>query len=167
MLPWTVLLESIRDCPYVIGALVNAPVGLLIARDGTGFNPMTVSCFSEAAHHPASIWVSISKGAYTHSLLERAPEFSFIALESHQGHIAVACGTASGRSTDKRDLLDVYENDRGFVFVKGALASTACRIHRSIPRGDHTLVLADMLSGDVDRRRGTTRNLLISDLQQS
>ena len=160
-----VLPESIANCPYVAGALLDVPLGLVIVRSGESFNPMTVSCFGESAHYPTSMWISIHRDNFTHELLEKTKEFSFITLDARQGALAVACGTSSGRTADKRGLVDGYE-EGGYLFVRGAIASAACRISHSVAVGDHTLFIADMLSGNVDRQPGAIRNLLMSDLHR-
>src|SRR5688572_28190061 len=122
---------AIDNCPYVERAIVEAPVGLVVAREGSRANAMTVSFFSEVAHYPTSMWLSIARDTYTHSLLEKNPEFSFITLSQRQAGIAVACGTVSGWRADKCKALDLYEN-RGFLFLRGAISSAACRLVRSV-----------------------------------
>jgi len=144
---------------------VESPVALAIVRAGDRTNATTVSFFSEVAHHPTSLWIAISSQSFTHALLTEKDEFSLVTLQNQQAKIAVACGTESGRKTDKCGPLDLYDNGSGFLFLREALASTACRIFRRVPMGDHTLFLAKILSGDVYRARRNLRNLLISDLK--
>ncbi len=156
--------SPLRGCPYVRSAGFEGPVGLVVTRAGERANAMTVSFFSEVAHHPTSMWISISRDSFTHELLSENGEFSFITLQERQAGIAVACGTESGRSRDKCASLDLYDNGSGFLFLRGALASTACRIFRATPAGDHTIFLACMLSGDIDGNCSRLRNLLLSDL---
>lgn len=154
----------LRGCPYIFQAQVEAPVGLVVTRAGGRVNAMTVSFFSEVAHHPTSMWLSINTETCTHSLLEQTREFSFITLGHRQAAIAVACGTVSGWHEDKSHRLDLYER-KGFLFIRGAIASTACRVTQSVQIQDHRLWIANLLHGDVERGRGSARNLLISDLQ--
>jgi flavin reductase (DIM6/NTAB) family NADH-FMN oxidoreductase RutF len=155
---------ALGNCPYVERAITEAPVGLVVAWAGSRANAMTVSFFSEVAHHPTSMWLSIARDTYTHSLLEENPEFSFITLSQRQAGIAVACGTVSGWRTDKCKTLDMYD-DRGFLFLRGAIASTACRLVRGVRLDDRTLYIAHLLHGDVERGRSAVRNLLVSDLK--
>jgi flavin reductase (DIM6/NTAB) family NADH-FMN oxidoreductase RutF len=157
--------ESIRRSPYVTRAAVESPVGLVVVRVGERSNAMTVSFFSEVAHHPTSMWISIERQCYTHSLLKETNEFSFMTLHHRQTEIAVACGTESGRARDKCKGLALYDNGAGFLFLRGAMASTACRVFQSHPLGEHTLFLAHVLSGDMYQGRSSLRNLLISDLK--
>jgi flavin reductase (DIM6/NTAB) family NADH-FMN oxidoreductase RutF len=150
---------------YIRGSVVESPVGLVVVQAGSRLNAMTVSFFSEAAHHPTTLWVSIERSTYTHSLLEESGYFSLVVLNSKQGNIAVSCGSVSGRNKDKCADLDLYESRSGFVFLKGALACTACHVSKTLTVGEHTLFLADILEGDVDSGASVLRHLLLSDLK--
>lgn len=125
---------------------------------------MTVSFFSEVAHHPTSLWVSIAKTAYTHSLLEEVGQFSLIVLNQTQKEIALACGSVSGRDRDKCSALNLYPGPEGYLFLNGALASTACRLRQTVPVEEHTLFVADILQCEIESRKSHLRQLLLSDL---
>lgn len=125
---------------------------------------MTISCFSEVAHHPTSMWVSVAHSSYTHELLAETGKFSFIALHQHQTEIALACGTESGRTRNKCSALDLLETDEGDLFLRNAIACTACRVTKSVDLGDHTLFVAAMVNGVMNTRLGLYRQLLLSDL---
>ena len=126
---------------------------------------MTVSFFSEAAHHPTSLWVSIARNSYTHELVSQVGRFSLIVLHEKQKEIARLCGSVSGRDRDKCALLQTYRNPEGFLFLEDALASVTCRVRSSHDVDDHTLFIADILSGEFETRRSILRHLLTSDLR--
>ncbi len=139
-------------------------VGLVVVKTIDRANAMTVSFFSEVAHHPTSLWVSIAKTAYTHTLLEAVGRFSLIVLNQRQKEIALTCGSLSGRDRDKCASLDLYQGPEGFLFLSGALASTACQVRQSVSVGDHTLFIADILQCEIESRKSYLRQLLLSDL---
>lgn len=124
---------------------------------------MTISFFSEAAHHPASLWVSIHQTSYTHALLAETGRFGLAVLHQGQGALALGCGTVSGRDCDKGSALAVYRSPAGFPFLRDVLASTACRVRQTTPLGDYTLFIADIVEADVDSRT-YRRHLLGRDL---
>ena len=126
---------------------------------------MTVSFFSEVAHHPTSLWVSIAKSSYTHELIEETGRFSLAVLNQTQGKLALACGSASGRDQDKCAALSLYPGPEGYLFLNEALASTACSVSQAVSIGDHTLFLADILHSEMESRKSHLRQLLLSDLQ--
>lgn len=125
---------------------------------------MTVSLFSEVAHHPTALWVSINRDSYTHSLLQEKPEFSLGVLNETQGDLALRCGMVSGREQNKCAELDLYLNKSGFLFLRGALASTSCRVRQSLDLDDHTMFVADIIEADLESRTSHLRHLLLSDL---
>lgn len=148
---------------YIREAAFECPVGLIITS-GERRNAMTVSMFSEAAHHPASMWVSIARDTLTHELVGRTGRFTFVTLHCRQAAVALACGSVSGRDRDKCAGLRLYEAGGGFWFLDDAIANVACEISHRTELGDHTLFTANMLHGTVETRRAGLRQLLISDL---
>ena len=151
---------------YLKSPVVNGPVALIIASDGSRVNAMTVRFFSEVAHHPSSLWVSVERGSYTHELIEKTGAFTLATLHDGQAALALECGSASGRDHDKSLGDRLYKNASGHLFLRDAISSTACRVRQKIPMGGHTLLIADMLEGDFDSRHFVLRrHLLVSDLE--
>lgn len=150
--------------PYVTDSIVKSVVGLTVVKAGVRSNAMTVSFFSEVAHHPTSLWVSIAKTSYTHELLKQVGHFSLIILNNTQREIALTCGSVSGRDRDKCSALDLYPGPEDYLFLNGALASTACSVRQTISIEDHTLFIADILYAQIESRKSHLRQLLLSDL---
>lgn len=149
---------------YLTDAIVEAPISLVISKGANGPNAMTASCFSEVAHHPTSLWISVAKTAFTHELIRASGDFTLAVLHVNQAAIARACGAISGRDSNKCAGLPLYDGPDGFVFLEGALTSTACKVKQRVDCGDHTLFIADILSGHLESRRAHLRHLLTSDL---
>ncbi len=150
---------------YLNGPLIDSIVGLVLVKAGDRANAMTVSFFSEVAHHPTTLWVSIARSAYTHALLEETSQFSLIVLNQTQSQIALDCGETSGRDQDKCAALNLYGGPEGYLFLNDALASTACSVRQAVTVGDHTLFIADILQTEMESRVSHLRQLLLSDLK--
>ena len=153
--------------PYISHAIVDSIVGLTVVKTESRANAMTISFFSEVAHHPTSLWISIAKNTYTHELLQETPQFSLIVLNNSQQQIALTCGSVSGRQQDKCSNLDLYQGPEGYLFLSGALASTACTVRRAESVDDHTIFIADILYSEIESRKSHLRQLLMSDLTSS
>jgi flavin reductase (DIM6/NTAB) family NADH-FMN oxidoreductase RutF len=151
--------------PYIKDSTVEGPVGLVLVESQGRTNAMTLSLFSEVAHHPTTLWVSIAKSSYTHELVFEGGRFSLIVLHEKQKEIARRCGSVSGREVDKSRQLRTCRNPEGFLFLEDALASVACRVRSAHDVDDHTLFIADILGGQIETRRSTLRHLLLSDLR--
>jgi len=149
---------------YVDDSVVVSPVGIILSEWQDERNAMTVSSFSEVAHFPTTLWVSIARTSYTHHLVQTSRRFTIVVLDDTQGPIAEACGTASGRTVNKCRDLNLYHGPEGELFMKDSFASAACRVRNSRPLGAHTLFIADILSGELETRRNIRRHLLTTDL---
>jgi flavin reductase (DIM6/NTAB) family NADH-FMN oxidoreductase RutF len=150
--------------PYIAGAVMDGPVALLLVHADGRRNAATISCFSELAHHPTSLWVSIATSSYTHELVGRAGAFTLAVLSVRQRQIALTCGSVSGRDRDKVAALAVQASPSGLLPLDGALASSLCRVRDSIVLDDHTVFLADIVEGVMDSGASHRRHLLLSDL---
>jgi flavin reductase (DIM6/NTAB) family NADH-FMN oxidoreductase RutF len=149
--------------PYV-DLLFPSPVAILIVRAGARATATTVSFFSEVAHHPTSLWVSLSHASFGHELVTESGRFSLSILSRGQRMLAQACGSESGRTTDKVARLHTLESSPGFLFIENAIACTACEVRERIEVGDHTVFIADMLAGERDTRAARAGVLVTTDL---
>jgi flavin reductase (DIM6/NTAB) family NADH-FMN oxidoreductase RutF len=149
---------------YLTSCVVESPVALVLVEAGSRRDAAAVSYFSELAHHPTTLWVSIARDSLTYELLESSQKFALAVLARDQREIALLCGQSSGRDTDKCAALNLYRHESAFWFLRGALACSACRVRQTIDVGDHRVYMADILSGVVDSRRAHMRQLLQGDL---
>ena len=150
--------------PYLAGSIIESAVGLVLVKGQDHSNAMTVSFFSEVAHHPTALWVAIAPHTLTNSMLEQTGRFSLAVLNEKQSQIARNCGSVSGRTVDKCAALDLYLSKSDFLFLNGALASTGCVVRHDTKLGDHTIFVADIVEAEIDSRTSHLRHLLLSDL---
>ena len=150
--------------PYIERSVVVSPVGLVLTEWQGKRNAMTVSFFSEVAHHPTTLWMSIEQSSYTHELIESSGRFTLVVLDDSQSQIARDCGSVSGRTVDKCGGLKLYHGPGDELYMEDAFASAACRVRSARPLGDHTLFIADILAGEFESRRSIRRHLLTTDL---
>jgi len=145
---------------------MDAAVAVLIVETESRRNAMTVSCFSEVAHYPAAVWVSVEKASFTHELLRETNRFSLAVLNHRQTSIARLCSTTSGRTVDKCASLDLYRSQSGFLFVQNALASTGAEVTRMEDIGDQTLFVGNIVEAEFCSTVSNLRHLLVSDIRE-
>lgn len=150
--------------PYLSGSVVESPVGILLTEAGERRNAMTISFFSEVAHHPTTLWISVAPGSYTRELIETSGRFTLAVLHDRQKDLAWECGLVSGRDTDKFGKLRTHRGPAGFLYLDEALGAAACRVRSSRPAGDHILFVAEIVAGEVETRHSLRRALLTRDL---
>jgi flavin reductase (DIM6/NTAB) family NADH-FMN oxidoreductase RutF len=149
---------------YLTGAVVPSAVGLVITESGARRNVMTVSFFSEVAHHPSSLWISIANDSFTHELIRESGKFSLMVLHEKQQQLAMTCGASSGRIKDKCAGLQLRRGPEGFLVIEDCLTSIACRVLSEHVVGDHTVFIAGILAGEYDTKKTLWRHLLTTDL---
>lgn len=145
---------------------MDAAVAILLVETDTRRNAMTISSFSEVAHYPAAIWISVDKESYTHELLQETNRFSLAVLNQRQLNLARSCGEVSGRTVDKCANLDLYRSPKGFLFLQGALASTGAEVSRVEEIGSQTLFVGNIVEAEFCSKASTLRHLLLSDLSE-
>jgi flavin reductase (DIM6/NTAB) family NADH-FMN oxidoreductase RutF len=150
--------------PYIDRSVVVSPVGLVLTEWQGKRNAMTVSFFSEVAHHPTTLWMSIERSSYTHELIEASGHFTLVVLDDSQAAIARACGSVSGRMADKCGGLKLYHGPGEELYMEDAFASAACRVRSARRLDDRTLFIADILAGEFESSRSIHRHLLTTDL---
>jgi flavin reductase (DIM6/NTAB) family NADH-FMN oxidoreductase RutF len=154
---------NVLSSPYLAGSVTESPVGLVLTESDGRRNAMTVSFFSEVSHHPTTLWVSIAKDSLTHTFIQQSQQFSLIVLHERQQEFARICGTVSGRREDKCARLPLRALGQ-HLFLDGALASVACTVRTCVDVGDHTVFIADIVSGEMETLNTMRRHLLTVDL---
>ncbi|OEV04966.1 reductase [Streptomyces oceani] len=109
---------------------------------------MTATAFMSVSLEPPMVLVSVRDGSRMDELLERQPLWAAAVLAGDQRQTAGRFAM-KGRLSD-RLLFQEVPHSRGPVsgapLVDDALAVVECRTERRVPAGDHTLVIARVLS---------------------
>jgi flavin reductase (DIM6/NTAB) family NADH-FMN oxidoreductase RutF len=102
---------------------------------------MTLNSFTSVSLEPLLVLVSLAHGARTLSAVRSADAFAISVLHRWQREVAIRFA----RRGDNFPAHLAEERD-GFLFVPGALAHMACRVHQIVPSGDHDLVVGRVVS---------------------
>ncbi len=143
----------------------DSAIAILIVEAGERRNATTITFYSETAHHPTSVWVSLPTDSYSHELLSQSGRFSLAVLQQRQTQLAIACGSTSGRLLDKCSSLPLYRGGDGALYLEDALANCLCQVSQTHSLDTHTLFVANVLSGERSTRTLALRHLLQSDIQ--
>lgn len=144
--------------------VLDSIVALLIARDGERAAIQTITSFAEAAHYPASVWVSVSRRSAAHELIESTGRFSLAVLSCGQARLARSF-RETARETDRAyRRVQLYETDQGFLFASRSLACTGCLVAHAASLGDNTQFFADIQQSHCSSSLFKRRQLLASEL---
>ena len=113
---------------------------------------MTVNSFTSISLEPPLISVTLKRLTHTHELVEKSGEFSITILASDQSELS---DRFAGKLHNIRDRFEGLITEKLLIdapLLKGGLAYLNCRVVNSIPVGENTLFIAEVIaaSGKVE-----------------
>ncbi len=106
---------------------------------------MTVNSFTSISLDPPLISVALRQMTHTHELVEKSGEFGITILASHQKELS---DRFAGRSPEFIDRFDGVATDTLLIdapLIRGGIASFNCKVIKSIPVGENTLFVAEVI----------------------
>lgn len=134
------------------------PFALVVTCDAAGKpNLMALSWWTYASNNPPTVVVCLSRRGYSGQLIAANKEFSLCLPDETLQQAAFACGTCSGRDTDKAEKFGIELADASVIapkLVKHSRAAMECRVVSTAEAGDHWLFVAEVVAacGDPDAR---------------
>ncbi|WP_405736895.1 flavin reductase family protein [Streptomyces sp. NBC_01537] len=117
---------------------------------------MTATAFMSVSLEPPLVLVSLREGSRMDEVLERQGRWAVSVLSESQRHIAGRFAMR-GRISDRLLFEDIayYRGElSGAPILGGALAVLECETEQRVPAGDHTLVIARVLSAETPSAEG-------------
>lgn len=112
---------------------------------------MTASAFLSVSLDPPLVMVSVRNDSRMDDLLELQPLWAVSVLAGHQRQIAGRFAM-KGRISDRllfNDIPFIRGEASGAPLIGGTLATLECRTEQRVVAGDHTLVIARVLTSSV------------------
>jgi flavin reductase (DIM6/NTAB) family NADH-FMN oxidoreductase RutF len=107
---------------------------------------MTVNSFTSISLDPPLVSITLKKLSHTHELVEKSGEFAVTVLSSDQGELS---DRFAGKMPEITDRFEGLETDKLLIdapLLKGGLAYLNCRVLNSIPVGENTLFIAEVIA---------------------
>ena len=107
---------------------------------------MTVNSFTSISLEPPMISVALRQLTHTYELVEKSGEFSLTVLSANQGEIS---DRFAGKVPDITDRFEEVEIESLLIdapLIKGGMAYLNCRVVNSIPVGENTLFIAEVIA---------------------
>jgi flavin reductase (DIM6/NTAB) family NADH-FMN oxidoreductase RutF len=119
------------------------------AAHGGRRDAFTAAWLTQVSFEPLLLALSVNPGNATYPLLRESGRFGVSVLAREQLDVARSLGTRSGRDEDK--LVSVgWRAGRGDApLIQGASAWLECEVVEDRPAGDHRLILARVVGGQV------------------
>lgn len=111
--------------------------------DGQIFG-VTVTSFTSVSIDPILVQMSLAHTSRTFGAVKKSGLFGINLLGADQEWLARRCA----EKVDKRwDDVDITNGEHGVPLIAGALGMLECRVTQEVEVGDHTLFVAEVLSG--------------------
>ena len=107
---------------------------------------MTVNSVASVSLDPPIISVTLKKLTHTHELVEKSGEFSLTVLSADQAHLS---DRFAGKIPNIDDRFEGVQTETMVIdapLLKGGMAYFNCRVMNSIPFGENTLFLAEVIA---------------------
>jgi len=111
---------------------------------------MTVNSFTSISLEPPLVSLALKKLTHTHELVEKSGEFSVTTLASNQKELS---DRFAGKHPDVKDRFEGVSTERLSIdapLIKGGIAYFNCRVVNSIPVGENTLFVAEVIDAQGD-----------------
>jgi flavin reductase (DIM6/NTAB) family NADH-FMN oxidoreductase RutF len=117
--------------------------------EGERRNAFTAAWLTQVSFDPLLLALSVNPEHASYPLLVGGGGFVVNVLRRDQLHLAEAFGTRSGRDEDKLAGIAWRPARSGAPILADALAWLECRLHQRFPAGDHEIVLARPIAGEL------------------
>jgi len=111
---------------------------------------MTVNSFTSISLDPPLISVTLKRLTHTYDLVQKSGEFAMTILSANQSDLS---DRFAGKIPDITDRFDGVQTEKLIIdapVIKGGRAFLNCRVVNSIPVGENTLFLAEVIAARGD-----------------
>ena len=107
---------------------------------------MTVNSFTSISLEPPLISVTMRQLTHTHELVEKSGEFAITILAAHQGSLSDRFAGKIPEITDRFEGVETHKLLIEAPLIKGGMAYLSCRVMNTIPVGENTLFIAEVIA---------------------
>lgn len=115
-------------------------------HEGTRFG-MTVASFASLSLHPPLVLICVEKSVKSHDAIAASEKFGVSILAEDQSEIS---NRFASRSDEKFAGVDVHTGATGVPLIGGSICTLECRLHSTLPGGDHTIFVGEVLEAEVN-----------------
>jgi flavin reductase (DIM6/NTAB) family NADH-FMN oxidoreductase RutF len=134
---------------------LSAGVYVIGVADRERRNAFTAAWLTQVSFEPLLLALSVNPGHASWPLLLAGGGFLVNVLSREQLDLARHFGTRSGREADKLAGIGWRPGPSGAPILDGALAYLDCRLIQRVIAGDHEIVLARPVAGEILRPDAT------------
>lgn len=142
----------LRQFPYGLYAVTVA--------SGGEEHAMTANWVTQAAFEPPMVAVAVENTSKTIALIRDSHHFAISVLQQGQRDLAGKLGRSSEQSPQKlKGIKTKPAPISGVPVLADSLGWVECRVVATLPSGDHTLVLGEVVAAGVEHEEGVALTL--------
>jgi flavin reductase (DIM6/NTAB) family NADH-FMN oxidoreductase RutF len=128
----------------------------ITVKHGGDEHGLTAMWVSQASFDPAMVVVAVENNSKTIGMVRDAHHFALNVLRQGQRELATKLGRASATTPHKlKGIRTKPAPTSGAPILTEALGWVECRVVATLPSGDHTLVLGEVLEAGVEQQGAT------------
>lgn len=109
----------------------------------------TAAWVTQVSFAPLLLAISVNPRNASWPLIEKSHRCAINVLDAGQQEIARHFGLTSGRVIDKFTAVRTNTSLEGFLVLSEAVSWLGCRVEQQVPAGDHIVVLARAVAGEL------------------
>lgn len=122
-------------------------------------NAFTANWLSQVSFEPLLLVLSVENDSKSLPMILNSKKFTVNVLRSGQRELAGALGKSAVKFPDKLQNISYTLNEAGYPILQDALGWVACEVRQSMPAGDSTVVLAEVVDvGSLGEGQPLTMN---------
>ncbi len=112
-------------------------------------NAFTANWLTQISFEPPLVAVSIENNAKSLSIILNSRKFTINVLQTGQRELAGTLGKSATRTPDKLVGIPYTTTNAGYPILQSALGWVACDVQQTVPAGDSTLVIAEVVDAGM------------------
>lgn len=132
--------------------MINYGMYVLTAKEGENIGAATVNWLSQASFKPPFVMVGVKADSYLHSLVDKKRAFAVNILGSDQKNLAAEFFKPIKVEEGKINGTPYEEGMTGSPILMDTPASFECKLVDMVKRGDHTIVVGEVIEAHVRRK---------------
>lgn len=122
---------------------------VIMSKEGEVVNAFTANWLTQVSFEPPLVAVSIENDAKSLSMIQHSQTFTINVLKTGQREMAGQLGRPYNKNPNKLASIGYTLQQEAYPVLNDALAWTACKVQNTVPAGDSTLVIAEVIEAGV------------------
>jgi flavin reductase (DIM6/NTAB) family NADH-FMN oxidoreductase RutF len=121
---------------------------IVTCTQGDDVNAFTANWLTQVSFEPPLVAVSIENKAKSLAMIQSSGKFAVNVLHTGQRTLAGALGRSAFKHPDKLQGV-AYKMQEEYIVLQEGLGWVGCEVRQSIPAGDSTLVIAEVVAAGI------------------